>query len=289
MHKNHTQDINSASQTPKRSLQISPTENPISPEQAKIVKAPKMTQYADKNDIQEIKDLFRTTINKFQEQFTHINNNLISLKNEMIAANTELSNIKSRVEILENAGSIDKQNSDMLSTELNALKQIQIDSQLSIHNVPQNIETKHALECLSEWANIDLNDGNIKRSSIVKLKSKNSSILFLDFYNIATKHKFMKHVRLMQKDKDKKHIPVLTEHVFKLEPTNTSRGIELHFRDAMTDVNREIFNAARKHKKFFTSVWISRGYIMVRINNEKPTKINSINHLNSLLASHRFS
>lgn len=97
----------------------------------------------------------------------------------------------------------------------------------------------------------------------------------------------MKHVKQLQKDDNKKYIPILTDHVFKLETTNAARGVELNFREAMTDYTREIFNAARKEKDICTNVWISRGYVMVRIKDQKPTKIVSINHLNNIIQEHQ--
>jgi hypothetical protein len=93
----------------------------------------------------------------------------------------------------------------------------------------------------------------------------------------------MQHVKTLQKDKDKKYIPILTDHVFKLDQNDTARGIELHFRDAFTERSRTIFNAARK-VKIFSGVWISQGYVMVKFDDGKAIKITSINNLNTLIA-----
>ncbi|KAL7043472.1 hypothetical protein ACKWTF_001528 [Chironomus riparius] len=283
----NTQTPDILSQTPKRRIEKSPTEEPNTPEQEIVIKAQRMSVFADKNDIQELKDLIHANTLTLQQDFLQINNTLRLLREDMSATKKEIANIKSRVEVLETAGAQESTKTDEFTAELNAMKQIQMETQLSIHNIPQNIDTKHALECLSSWTKINLNDDNVKHSSIVNLKNKDASIMFLDFYDLATKHKVMKHVRFLQKDKDKKYIPILTEHIFKLETSDAARGIELHFRDAMTDQIRDIFNTARKEKKIFTNVWKSRGYVMVRINEGKPTKIISKNQLNSLSAQHQ--
>jgi hypothetical protein len=115
------------------------------------------------------------------------------------------------------------------------------------------------------------------------MKNNSASILFLDFFNLSTKQKLMKHARSLQKDQNKKYLPILTDQIFKLEPNDTSRGMELNFRDAITDFNRKIYNQARKNKNVFSNVWFSRGYVMVRVKNGDPIKITSLNHLNSLV------
>lgn len=276
---------NSISQTPKRTLETSPSENTIT-EQERIPKAPKMTEYADKKDIQEIKDLISlinaNTLN-FQQQLNQINNTLLLLTNQVAETKNEIINIQSRVQVLEDAKMNDKHSSEELIADLNAVRQVQIETQISVHNIPQNIELKQALDCFGAWSNMNLNEQNIKHSSIVNLKNKNTSILFLDFYDLSTKHKLMKHARLKQKDINKKYIPVLTDNIFKLDAANPARGLELHFRDAMTDFNRNIFNAARKEKTTFSGVWISQGYVMVRINDQKSIKVISMNHLSRLI------
>jgi hypothetical protein len=282
MPKNNFQDLESKASTPKRGLHSSPTDSSITPEHQRVQKVQKMSEYADKNDIQELKKLILTNTNMLEERFKQINNSLTIFRDEMIETKKAITTINARLDLLENA----EKNDDMIS-QLNALKQVQIETQVSIHNIPENIDTKHALECFSSWSNTLLNEENVKYSSLVKVKDNPHAILFLEFYNVMVKHKFMKHVRLMQKDKDKKYIPILTDHIFKLEALDPGKGIQLHFRDAITDYNREIFNAARKEKKIFSNVWISRGYVMVRISNTKPVKVTSMSSLNSLISSHK--
>lgn len=284
MHENF-QEVPNKIQTPKRSLQISPTERQDTPIQEKL-KSRKMAGYADKNDIEELKQLIISNTKKIEEEFLHVNNNLLSLKAEITATKNELSSIKLRVKDLEKAKINEDKSSEDILAELNAIKQIELETQLSIHNIPQSIDAKQAVEYLSTWSKIDFNNTTIKRSSIAKPKNKNSSILFLDFYSLASKHKFMNHVKALQKDKDKKYIPILTDHIFKLEQFDAARGLELHFRDAFTDRSREIFNEARKARKIFSGVWVSRGYVMVKINDGNPIRITSLKHLNTVMSDH---
>ncbi|KAL7027182.1 hypothetical protein ACKWTF_005340 [Chironomus riparius] len=276
---------NKISQTPKRSFNSSPSESQNSPKQDKE-KVIKMVQYADKNDVEELKELIRSSTRKMDEDFQQVNNTLLSLRNDIAATKNEIVSIKSRVEVLEKTKIDQNEVNEGLIAELNALKQIDLETKMSIHNLPQSMEVKHIIESLSAWSKIDLNESIIKRASCSNVKNSNTSILFLDFYDLASKHKVMKHVRMSQKDKDKKYIPILTDHIFKLDHADTARGTELNFRDAMTEQTREIFNAARKDKTLITNVWLNQGYVMVRVKDkEKPIKIISLNHLNSIISN----
>ena len=283
MNKTTIQEANCMVQTPKRGLETSPNDSPVTPEQDRIVKAPRMTQNADKNDIQELKELITNTTNEFKIQCANINESLVYIRNDITSTKKDLDDIKSRVEMLENAEQ--HKASEIMEAELNALKQIQLESQLSIHNIPKNIDAKEALECLSIWSKCNLNESVIKRASIGKKDEKVGAVLYLDFYNTSDKHKLMNHVKSAQRDANNKYIPILTDQIFKLNATDIARGLELNFRGAMTDRNREIFNAARKEKKIFTSVQVNQGYVMVKINKDKPIKISSIHQLKSIIMS----
>lgn len=272
----------------KKSAERSPTEDLTSPEQENKPKVIRMSEYADKKDIEMLKQLINTNTLSLNESIKCLSNNVLSLTQEISTIRKDIQEIDSRVKTLEESQGNSDNAMENVAAELNAINQIELESQLSILNVPVELDSKQAFECISKWANIQLSDGNIRRCAIAKPKGRNSAVLQLDFYDLSAKHKLMKHVRANQKDKDKKYIPILSEMIFNILPLNASNGLELHFRESFTELNRNIFNAARKHKKIFVNVWLNRGYIMVKqedanSENGKSIRIKSMNELNELI------
>lgn len=267
----------------KRSLIKSPTESQLSPEQGNNLKARKMAEYADKNDIQELKYLITNNAAKMNDEFEKLNNNVLSITKEISSIKNDMKLMEARVKSIEKTRESNNETISKVSAELNAINQVNLETQLSILNIPPNIEVTQALNSISNWSSIELNDKNIRRAVIVKPATKNTSILQLDFYDLSTKHMLMNYIRINQKDKDKKYVPILTEKIFNISASDPARGIELNFRDSFTELNRNIFNTARKHKDIFVNVWLSRGFIMVKQGNGNKTRINSIEHLNILI------
>ena len=94
----------------------------------------------------------------------------------------------------------------------------------------------------------------------------------------------MQIVKSCQKDINKRHVPLLCENVFELQTNNKSRGVELQFRNSMTNVNRDIFNEARKFKSIFCAVWINQGNILVREKEgTKPVRLQSMEELKATI------
>ncbi|KAL7016248.1 hypothetical protein ACKWTF_009975 [Chironomus riparius] len=271
------------SNSTKRKQNKSLTEPQLSPDLGNKPKVIKMAQYADKNDIQELKQLIATNTVTLNNSITTLNNNIIMLKNDITALKTNMQDITSRIEVIEGSKMSESQILIDTAAEINALNQMKLESQLSILNIPLEIDSKQALEWISKWSKIELNDNNIKRAGIVKPKGKNSAILQLDFYDLAVKHKLMREVKCAQKDKDKKYIPILCEQIFNISPSNVARGQELNFREPFTELNRNLFNTARKHRNIFSNVWVSRGFIMVKQEQGENIKVKSMQQLNLLI------
>jgi hypothetical protein len=268
----------------KRGLVKSPTENQLSPETGSKQKAIKMAP-ADKNDIEDLKKLISANTIKMYEEFAKLNNNVLFLTNEISNLKNDMQQIDARVKEIEKSNEIVKNDMTNVAAEVNAINQMKLESQLSILNVPLKIEANQALESISNWSNIELNDKNIRRAAIITPAEKTTAILQLDFYDLSTKHKLMRHIKVNQRDANKKYIPILAEQIFNIAASDPARGIELNFREPFTEQNRNIFNLARKHKDIFANVWLSRGYIMCKQENGKPIKIYSIEHLNLIIKS----
>ena len=271
--------------TKKRGLNSSLTLEQISPDKDSKSKAVKMAEPADKEDIKEVKNLIASNTKALNETIATLSNNILTLTAQITSINKNVEKIEARVVKLENAGNKDKLEMEDISAELNAIKQMKLDSQLSILNSPLSIDVKQALENISSWTSMQLNDSNVRRAVIVKPKEKSSAILQLDFYDLSVKDKLMKHVRNKQRDDNKKYVPIMAETIFNVESMDPGIGTELHFRESFTETNRDIYNAAKKHKDIFVGVWINRGYINVKQENGNPIKIKSLKQLNSLIES----
>jgi hypothetical protein len=268
----------------KRGLTKSPTESQTSPEAENKQKAVKMA-VADKGDIQDLKKLIAANTCKMDEEFAKLNNSVLLLGNEIATLKKDINHIEARVSVIEKSMETDKDDKTKMAAEINAINQMKLETQLSILNIPHKLEAKQALECMSKWSKLELNDKSIRRAAIVNPPEQSTAILQLDFYELSTKHKLMRHIKVNQRDANKKYIPILTEQVFDIASSSPARGIELNFREPFTEQNRNIFNLARKHKDIFINVWLSRGYIMVKQENGKPIKLNSIDQLKAIINS----
>lgn len=271
----------------KRGLDISFTESKSPPEKGNKQKAQKM--HADKNDIEELKKLILAntkSLSSINASINALNQNVLSLTQDMANVKSEILQMNTKIKELEVSKTRDDGEIQNVVSELNAIRQLDLDSKLTILNVPLDIDSKQALNCLGNWANIQLDDKNIRYCAIKKPIGKNSAILQLDFYELSTKHRLMKHVRANQRNNNEKYQPILAEMIFDISPSNAARGLELNFRETFTEINKNIFNTARKHKDIFANVWQSKGFIMVKKTKEgNPIKIKSIEHLNVLINS----
>lgn len=233
------------------------------------------------NDIKEIKKLLGSLITittQTQSDITEIKQDIKDMKERLNKVEKDAEQFKkvmSKMEarIIEAEMGVDTVNSVSLnqSAALNALEQTKLATRLMILNIPDNIEADKAVTAIGNWANFNLSTVNLKSARIIG-KERNKS-LHLEFWQEQRKSEFFDKVKMIQKDTDGGYKPVLCEHVFDIDTTSASRGKELHFRRPMTEVNRSIFNEARKYKDSFKYVWIGgNGYIMGR-KDEKSSAI----------------
>jgi hypothetical protein len=98
------------------------------------------------------------------------------------------------------------------------------------------------------------------------------------------KMKFHRICKAAQRDPDGKYSPVTTEMVFDIALNHQSRGLELQFRDKLTDTNREILNEIRQNKSKIKFFWLNDGNYLIREKqNSKAIRIMSVNHLKEVI------
>ncbi|KAL7022275.1 hypothetical protein ACKWTF_012194 [Chironomus riparius] len=227
----------------------------------------------------------KTSLANLQSEVTKIDETLISIRNDLALTKQDVVEIKQR---LDNTDEIQVKQAvinEEVTASINKLLQLSKASELSIHNLPTEFEKSYIISNFATWSGLKLNDDSFKHSSLVTSKKGTSTTLYLDFCNESLKLQLMKIVKSCQRDINKKYIPLLCENIFELPMNCKSRGVELQFRNSMTNVNREIFNEARKFKLLFCAVWLNQGNILVKEKEgSKPIRILSMNDLKTKIA-----
>jgi hypothetical protein len=280
--------MHTRSNSQKRLLDLSPSEQHTQPRNDNKKNKVSMATKADISEItksiSEFRKHYDTTTKEMRDEYKKVNDNITLLTTELIAARRDINELMTRVEKIEKDKESESKLASTESAKVNALEQRAIDTQLCISNVPPCVDTDKALAALSNWSNIKLDEMTINRAAIISSKNKRSSNLHIDFANINIKSRFMRYVKAKQKNELKKYMPILAEHIFVIPEDDTTRGLELNFRDQFTEVNKKIFNAAREKKDLFIAVWKSQGYIYCKsLPEDKPIRILSLDHLQELI------
>jgi hypothetical protein len=163
---------------------------------------------------------------------------------------------------------------------MNSLKQISLANQLSITNIPEQLEKEQIIKELFLWCNLPWSDDAVKRASFVKKKSKPSR-LFIEFSDVRLRQTMMNFARNQQKsDAGGKLVPILTENVFKSVASTPSKGMQLKFQNVMTELNRRM-----GQQNEFDKIWlINEGSISVKYScDSRPIKLLSIEHLSDVI------
>lgn len=290
--------INTPEGTPKkRPFHLSPTENTEESKDDKKHKGEEMAStdtpvtlesiMASINSTKDSIDKNNTLLNDLQlsvtgikDEITKINTMLTSINNDLTITKNEVEKIKIRLDVVENAQMKQNAINNEISASINTIEQLGKASELSIHNLPPELEKNDVILALASWSGLSMDLDSFKYSSLVKSKKDYSSTLYLNFNQEAMKNKFMEIVKSCQRDVNKKYIPLLCESVFELSTNNKSRGVELQFRNSFTKINRNIFNEARKLKSLFCAVWLNQGNILVKEKEgDKPIRLLSMDHL----------
>lgn len=281
--------MKSRANSQKRLLDLSLTEEQSLPKNDnKKKKNSNMASKADINEItnsiHEFRKHYDTTTSEMRDEYKKMNDNIALITTELLAARKDINELMTRVDKIENERQVEIKVASLTSAKLNALEQRVLDTQLHISSVPPCVDTDKALAALSAWSNIKLDEIAINRATITTSKSKSATNMQIEFANINTKTRFMRHVKAKQKNAQKKYVPILAEHIFDIPEADTARGLELNFRDQFTEVNKMIFNKARENKHIFTAIWKSQGLINVKCPPEnKPIRILSLEHLETLI------
>ena len=239
----------------------------------------KKTLESNGNEIKSI----NKSIKDVKTEIKSLHEGMESVKNGLKETNLELETLKDRIKVLENSKSKSTENHEN-SHEINALQQINLENQLVIYNIPSELDEKQVLEAISDWSSIDLNRDAIKRFAKSKPRNEQSPITYLEFFDVNKKLKILNFVKNRQKDTNNRSIPILAENIFELDNTNCSRGKEITFSNSYTEINRKIINIARKNRNLISSLWLSKGYVMIKSQtNLKPIRILSSEQLNLLI------
>ncbi|KAG5670608.1 hypothetical protein PVAND_000857 [Polypedilum vanderplanki] len=137
-----------------------------------------------------------------------------------------------------------KENESILELT-NRLEQLNLADQISIHNLPKNIEIKVLIQKLNQWSNGLFEDKYIRRVNIINSKEYSNSTAFISFWTEQAKHSFLNFLKTKQKDTEGRYVPILTEHLFVLEQLNHQDvGKSIDFRSPMTKLNAPDFQHA---------------------------------------------
>lgn len=227
--------------------------------------------------------LINTAITNIQTEMSNMNLRISTTEESLISARNGVSKVSKRVDDLEidkNTLAVSQQN--QLSA-INSMEQIKMVRNMTIHNIPQELELDKALLDIGRWSGFQLSRENLKSARLTNQYRK--KYLHLEFWQEKDKFEFNRNIKSKQKNPDGSYIPVLCENVFELDVQSTSRGVELLFRQPMTEINREIFNEARKHREVLKFVWIGgNGHVMVKQDEKaRPTVIHSLEHLATVI------
>jgi len=296
MHKNNPVNQNNPdATTKKRPHQLSPSESTNINKEDKKLKREEMPTTVSLEmiwtSIQSLKESIDNNSNAINELKSSVNNmdqNLTAIRNELEATKQEVVEIKSKLEVVENLQTGQAAINQQYSSSINKLMQLSKASEISIHNLPPELDKHDIISAFASWSGLNLNDNSFKHSSLVNSKKNSTATLYLDFATESLKMQFMKMIKSCQRDINKKYIPITCENIFELAMNSKSRGVEIQFRSAMTDVNREIFNEARKLKSLFCAVWLNQGNILVKEKEgSKPIRLHSMEDLNATIENIR--
>lgn len=86
--------------------------------------------------------------------------------------------------------------------QINITNQLRLDDQIMITDAPPNITKDNFISNINEWSKDLLKSLGYRKLSIVKNKNKKSSTVFIQFWNVKEKLRFMEHVKNVIKHDD---------------------------------------------------------------------------------------
>ncbi|KAL7045128.1 hypothetical protein ACKWTF_002153 [Chironomus riparius] len=211
-----------------------------------------------------------------EQKIDLISTDISSIKKEFNEMKTRIKNLE-----LDQKGWSEKIDSNQV--QINIAKQIKLDEQVMITDIPTHITKENFVANINDWSKNLLENLGYKKLSLTQ--SKKSRNAFLHFWSIKDKFQFMEYIKNHQK-KDEKYVPILNEQVFKLNEDDISKTNTIHFQTPMTKMNQEIFKEARTYKKEkkIESCWMMEGSIFIKKNPQaKGIRVDTIQHLKRVM------
>lgn len=206
-------------------------------------------------------DVLSSSISAITNDISEIKNDIGELKNANITTNEKVEAVDNRLAMVENSQQASQSVLASYAAQLNTLEQLNLGTKLAIHNLPLNIDMAVIINDLSQWSNCTLDNSTIAKSTLAKARNKRSASLYVEFCNTKTKIDFLKFCKSAQRDKDGKYSPVTPEMIFKLPNNHAGRGLEMQFREILTDTNNMILKEIRNEtkKKSIRYHWLDNG------------------------------
>jgi hypothetical protein len=241
-------------------------------------KSAKMNSNSNNNENTDMMQLLNTINNNTtitQADIKVLTGKVNDLGVSVAAINRDISQIKSDLElskqqITESKKQLEQHDKvlESIVAASNKQEQLALDDQVSITNLPLEINEKSLLQCLSSWSKQALDEKMVRRVSLIVARDRKSKMAFMTFWNDQAKFHFMDSVKQKLKDANGKHIPILTDHVFGefLRIDHEHRATPIYFRTPMSKHNQALFNFIRANTpKGKVMTFISGGVLNVRV------------------------
>jgi len=228
----------------------------------------------------EVKSLSQT-VEAIKPDISLIKEDLASLKSQYLNLSKENEALTLKIGKLEDDQVINRDAISEAKATINAMEQRNLANQLTIVNLPPELDAIKITSDLSKWANISLKN-ELKSCNVIKMKEKNAGIMFIEFWNLTTKTKFMAHVRQQQRENNNPK-PILSEDIFQLDQRDLIRGTQIFFRNNLTSINKRIFDDLRNYKGKYFKHWIKGGRVMFQqMKESQPIEITSSSQLKQI-------
>lgn len=214
----------------------------------------------------------KASIINMQADISSLNARLLSTETHMKETQKDTKELKRKSETTEvdlNAITIIHQKQ---TSAINALEQKVHASKVLVHHIPKEIDLNRALNDIGKWCGADLSRKFVRSAHF--FNANKAKCAQIEFWNSQIKSEFNARVKVKRSNPDGSFLPTLCEDIFNLEPQSTSRGVQVQFRHPMTEINRMIFNEARRHRDVFKFIWIgANGHVLVKQNEKSNAAV----------------
>ena len=228
----------------------------------------------------------RSEISSIAKTVSSLDKKIIEMNSEIDQVKRDVSKIKIDATNYDEKLILQYTTTSKLAIESNKQEQRALGNQISIINISNKLDNKDIITQFNEWCGKLADNHLVKRINIVENKKEKSKIIFLHFWNERTKAQLINTFKSKQWNENNTFTPILNEHIFNLDASDTKRGTEINYRHQMTKTNKEIFNILRKEKKInenITGVWLAEDAIRLKLkDNQKSFPVLSVAHANDI-------